>query len=234
MSGPARGRRSRAWMLRALLPCLALVAWDTTRAVAQTPTPDLFRPIPDGLASPQDLPLRKTIGASADDSSDPSGNDKRNDPNTPAPSRIGQVPSYGVAAANGASDTGFDSLNRTRKKPKPHPGEARPRPPPGPGSPAPSPPPVDAAGSLRLSIRPPSLPTRHRCRRRWPAPSKASHRANGSRSMTIRSARSAIRRQLSDQVGGRTQRRLRHQSRPPPCAEGRAVLGGGAGISRGI
>ena len=152
MSGPARGRRSRAWMLRALLPCLALVAWDTTRAVAQTPTPDLFRPIPDGLASPQDLPLRKTIGASADDSSDPSGNDKRNDPNTPAPSRIGQVPSYGVAAANGASDTGFDSLNRTRKKPKPHPGEARPRPPPGPGSPAPSPPPVDAAGSLRLSI----------------------------------------------------------------------------------
>jgi hypothetical protein len=101
--------------------------------------------------------LRKTIAATSDDSGDPSGNGKRSDPNTPAPSRIGQLPTYGVPAANGASDTGFDSLNRTRRKPKPHPGEARPKPPPGPGSAAPAPPPVDAAGSLRLSIPPSEL-----------------------------------------------------------------------------
>ncbi|HEY3891420.1 MAG TPA: outer membrane beta-barrel protein [Bradyrhizobium sp.] len=154
MSGPARGRRSRAWMVRALLPCLALVAWDTTRAVAQTLTPD--RPVPDGFGSSQDLHLRKTITANGDDPTDPS-NGRRRDPNTPAPSRIGQLPTYGLPAANGASDTGFDSLNRPRKKPKPHPGEARPQPPPGPGSPAPSSPPVDAAGSLRLSIPPSEL-----------------------------------------------------------------------------
>jgi hypothetical protein len=156
MSGPARGRRSRAWMVRALLPCLALVAWDTTRALAQTPAPDLFRPVPDGFGSPQDLPLRKTIAASGDDASDPSDG-KPGDRNSPAPSRIGQLPTYGLPAADGAADTGFDSLNRTRKKPKPHPGEARPKPPPGPGSPAPSPPPVDATGSLRLSIPPSEL-----------------------------------------------------------------------------
>jgi hypothetical protein len=155
MSGPAEGRRSRAPMLRALLPCLALVVWDTTRAGAQTaPPPDLFRPAPDGSALGQDLPLRKTIAANSDDSGDPSGNGKRN---TPAPSRIGQLPTYGVAAANGASDTGFDSLNRPRSTPTPHPGEARPKPPPGPGSAAPAPPPVDAAGSLRLSIPPSEL-----------------------------------------------------------------------------
>ncbi|HEY1487106.1 MAG TPA: outer membrane beta-barrel protein [Micromonosporaceae bacterium] len=100
--------------------------------------------------------MRKTIAANGDDSSD-SSDGKRRDPNTPAPSRIGQLPTYGLPAANGASDTGFDSLNRTRKKPKSHPGEARPKPPPGPGSPAPSPPPVDAAGSLRLSIPPSEL-----------------------------------------------------------------------------
>jgi hypothetical protein len=143
-------------MVRALLPCLALVAWDTTRAVAQTLTPDLFRPVPDGFGSSQDLHLRKTITANGDDPTDPS-NGRRRDPNTPAPSRIGQLPTYGLPAANGASDTGFDSLNRPRKKPKPHPGEARPQPPPGPGSPAPSSPPVDAAGSLRLSIPPSEL-----------------------------------------------------------------------------
>ena len=155
MSGPARGRRSRAWMVRALLPCLALVAWDTAWAQAQTLTPDLFRPVPDGFGSPQDLPLRKTIAANGDDSSDPSDG-KAGERNSPAPSRIGQVPTYGLPAASGASDIGFDSLNRIRTKPKLHSGESRPRPP-GPGSPAPAPPPVDAAGSLRLSIPPSEL-----------------------------------------------------------------------------
>ena len=42
---------------------------------------------------------------------------KLRDKDKPAPSRIGQIPTYGLPAANGASVTGFNSLNRTRKKP---------------------------------------------------------------------------------------------------------------------
>ena len=53
------------------------------------------------------------------------------------PSRIGQIPTYGLPAANGAAGSGFNSLNRTRKKPKLYPGQAKPKPSPGPGSPAP-------------------------------------------------------------------------------------------------
>jgi hypothetical protein len=149
IAGPAEGRSSRAPIFRALLPCLALILWDTTFAVAQT-TPDLFRPVPDGAVPPQDLPLRRTMAG--DDAGDPSGSDRQGKPR--APSRIGQAPSYGVPAASGAADTGFDSLNRIRTKPKLHPGEARPKPPPGPGSAAPTPPPVDAAGVVRLSVPP--------------------------------------------------------------------------------
>ena len=64
MSGPARGRRWRVTILRALLPCLALtlapIAFDATAGHAQTLTPDLFRPARDGFVSPQDSPLRRT------------------------------------------------------------------------------------------------------------------------------------------------------------------------------
>ncbi len=51
-----------------------------------------------------------------------------------APSRIGNTPAYGLSAASGASSSGFDSLNRKRKKPKLYPGQAKPKPPAGPGS----------------------------------------------------------------------------------------------------
>ena len=107
-----------------------------------------------------------------------------------APSRIGQIPTYGLPAASGASDTGFDSLNRTRKKPKFYPGQAKPKPPPGPGSRAAA---GDSKLPLRLSIPPSEIRQqdaaaagdgRHR--------RSASRRASASRSMTIRSARSAI------------------------------------------
>src|SRR5450756_2482839 len=137
MSGPARGRRSRVTVLRALLPCLALIALDETFAQAQTLTPDLLRPVRDGFVLPQDSPLRRTGDRTAADPTDPSGDaGLRKDP--PAPSRIGQIPTYGLPAANGAADTGFDSLNRTRKKPKFYPGQAKPKPSPGPGTPAPA------------------------------------------------------------------------------------------------
>jgi hypothetical protein len=154
MSGPARGRRRRVTTFRALLPCLALIACDGTLAQAQTLTPNMLSPERGGFVSPQDLPLRRT-GDSTTDPTDPVGDDGlRRD--TPAPSRIGQIPTYGLPAASGAADTGFDSLNRTRKTPKLYPGQVRPKPSPGPGTPAPLTPAGPAASTvpLRLSIPP--------------------------------------------------------------------------------
>jgi hypothetical protein len=132
--------------LRALLPCLALIAFDETLAQAQTLTPDLFRPARDGFLLPQDSPLRRI----SDNAIDPANDPRLRDRDSPAPSRIGRIPSYGFPAASGAAGTGFDSLNRTRKKPRLFPGQARPKPPPGPGSPAP----VISIGLLRSSIPP--------------------------------------------------------------------------------
>jgi hypothetical protein len=163
MSGPATGRSERASSLRASLPCLtltrltlsclALIALDQTLAQAQSITPDLFRPVQGGFVSPQDLPLRKT--AAGGDPNATTDDDQLGDPdNKPAPSRIGQIPQYGLPPASGASDSGFDSLNRTLKKPKLYPGQAKPKPSPGPGSPPPPPPKLNAAGQLRLSIAP--------------------------------------------------------------------------------
>lgn len=154
MTGPARGRRKRATTLRALSACLALIAIEDGRAQAQTLTPDLFRPVPDGFVSPQDSPLRKTSDNTSidptDSAIDPAYDDSLRRKDTRAPSRIGQVPSYGLPVASGAADSGFDSLNRKRKKPKFYPGQPKPKPPPGPGSP----PPVESKLPLRLSIPP--------------------------------------------------------------------------------
>jgi hypothetical protein len=136
MSGPARGRRSHATAWRAVLPCLALLVLSESSAQAQTLTPDLFRPVRDGFMLPQNSPLRR-IGddssASADAASDPQLRQA-----VSAPSRIGQLQSYGLPAANGASVSGYDSLNRTRRKQKFYPGQPRPKRLAGPGSPAPS------------------------------------------------------------------------------------------------
>jgi hypothetical protein len=142
-------------ILRAVLPCLvlipALTALAGTPVQAQTLTSDMLRPERDGFILPQDSPLRRT----ADDRTSDAANDARlRDKDTPAPSRIGNIPTYGLAPASGAADSGFDSLNRTRKKPKLYPGQAKPKPPPGPGSPAPG---ISTAATtvpLRLSIPP--------------------------------------------------------------------------------
>ncbi len=157
MSGPARGRSWRAKVVRAALPCLALIAFDRTVAQAQTVTPDLFRPVPDGFVLPQDSPLRRISDRTADSLPDPTNpNDDRRRKDQPAPSRIGQIPTYGLPAANGAADTGYDSLNRTRKRAKYYPGQPKPKPPPGPGTPAPVTPKAPAAstGRERLAIPP--------------------------------------------------------------------------------
>jgi hypothetical protein len=154
MSGPARDRRRRALVFRALLPCLvlilALIGFDETFAQAQTLTPALLRPVRDGFVSPQDSPLRRTAGQTDDKTGDAANDVRLRDKDTPAPSRIGNIPTYGLPAASGASTSGYDSLNRTRKKPKFYPGQSRPKPPPGPGSRAP----VASTGPMRLSVPP--------------------------------------------------------------------------------
>jgi hypothetical protein len=158
MSGPARGRRKRVAVLRAVLPCLALIlaltAFVGTPVRAQTLTSDMLRPERDGFVLPQDSPLRRTADNTIDKTGDAANDARLRDKDTPAPSRIGNIPTYGLPPASGAAGSGFDSLNRTRKKPKLYPGQAKPKPPPGPGSPAPV---VSAAPTtvpLRLSIPP--------------------------------------------------------------------------------
>ena len=107
MSGPARGRRKRVNALRALLPCLALIAFDETLAQAQTLTSDLFRPVRDGFVLAQDSPLRRTGDATADKTGDAANDARLRDKDVPAPSRIGRIPTYGLPAASGASESGL-------------------------------------------------------------------------------------------------------------------------------
>src|SRR5438067_2187009 len=152
MSGPARGRSRRAHPFRALLPCLALIASGATLARAQTVTPDLFSPTRSSQLTTPDSPLRRTGNASLDQSGDAANDARlRQRDSTTSPSRIGQIPKFGLPAASGAATSGYDSLNRKRQKPKYYPGQAKPKPPVGPGSP---PPPIASNTGLRLSIRP--------------------------------------------------------------------------------
>jgi hypothetical protein len=152
MAGPAGGRSRRAILFRALLPCLALIAFDETPARAQTVTPDLFSTTRSSQLITPDSPLRRTGNATIDKTGN-AADDARlreRDTDTPAPSRIGQIPTYGLPAASGASDWGYDSLNRKRKKPKYYPGQVKPKLRVGPGSP----PPIASNTPLRLSIPP--------------------------------------------------------------------------------
>jgi hypothetical protein len=132
MSGPVPGRRRRAEFLRGFLACLALIGLDQA-AAAQALTSNLMNPVRDGFVSPQDSPLRKISDTGADGL--PTGT-----ADAMAPSRIGKIPTYGVPAANGASDMGYDSLNRRRKKTKLYPGAPKPKRPAGPGGTLPVPP----------------------------------------------------------------------------------------------
>src|ERR1700733_8188152 len=108
MSGPATGRRQRAGFLRALSACLVLsgvtqAALDRA-ACAQALTSDLMNPIPEGFLPPRDSLLRRV-----DDTAP--ANPPASTPPPRAPAGIGTPPVYGVPAADGASDTGYDSLN---------------------------------------------------------------------------------------------------------------------------
>lgn len=149
MARPATARNSRARGLRAAVPCVVLVALTGTAAEAQTVTPHLFSSERTSQMTPPDSPLRRTAAEA---------NDPLTSPRLPEnerlapPRRTGPIPNYGPPAANGAADTGYDSLNRRRKQPKYYPAQPRPKPPIGPGSP---PRPAIAANTpLRLSIPP--------------------------------------------------------------------------------
>jgi hypothetical protein len=148
MVRPATGQIRRARLFRAALPCLVLLAVTGTSAQAQTVTSELFSPTRASRVTTADSPLRRTVA----EANDPLNNSKLqdNDKDKPAPSRIGQIPKYGLPAASGAADSGYDSLNRKRKKPKFYPGQAKPKPSPGPGTAAP----LMTNTPLRLSIPP--------------------------------------------------------------------------------
>ncbi|HET7887944.1 MAG TPA: outer membrane beta-barrel protein [Bradyrhizobium sp.] len=161
MPRPASGHSKRATLLRAALPCLgvslALIA-VTSPLKAQTLTPDLLRPVRDGFLTPQDSFLRKTSDKGGDTATDPAldpSTEAKRRKTPPAPSRIGAIPRYGLPAANGAAEAGFDSLNRKRKPPKFYPGQVKPKPSSGPGTPAPT----DTKGptnpNARVRISPP-------------------------------------------------------------------------------
>jgi hypothetical protein len=149
MSGPASGRRHRAGLLRALSACAVLIGLN--HAAAQTLTADLMNPVRDGFLSPQDSPLRKIGDGGAPDAPTAAAE-------TMAPSRIGKIPSYGVAAASGASDIGYDSLNRKRKKEKLYPGAPKPKRPAGPGSTLPALPPPPLTIPPSSTANKPPLP----------------------------------------------------------------------------
>jgi hypothetical protein len=152
-SGPARGRTRRATSVRALLPCLALTALGGTLGHAQTLTPDMLRPVRGGFVAAQDSPLRPTPDRTGEAPLDPAADPRLHNPDTPAPSRVGKIPTYGLPAASGASESGYDSLNRKRKKPKYYPGQAKPKPSPGPGTPAATAV-VNPNARVRLSVPP--------------------------------------------------------------------------------
>ncbi len=140
---PATGRGYGARLLHIALAGAILVAVDRVESHAQAPGGNLLNPTPGGFASPQDLPLRRM--SQADDVS-------RDDL---APSRIGKIPTYGQPAASGASDDGYDSLNRKRKKPKPYPGAPKLKGSIGPGNSAASaPPPLAVPPSSKANKTP--------------------------------------------------------------------------------
>jgi len=153
--GPAAGRRKRAIALRAALARPVLIVFAAAETSAQTLTSDMFRPVRDGFVTSQDLPFRKASENASDGGGQADGGELRGDKGRRAPSRIGAVPLSGAAAAaSGAGETGFDSLNRSRRKARLHPGQAKPRPA-GTATPARAANgPVISDGRVRLSLPP--------------------------------------------------------------------------------
>ncbi|MGY4303705.1 hypothetical protein ACVIJ6_000948 [Bradyrhizobium sp. USDA 4369] len=141
----SRAARARRWR-DAPAACLLLAALSGGAAQAQTI--DALRPVRDGFLAPQDSPLRRTVVSGLSDAAPAPGVDTPTSASSP-PRQTG-APLPGRPAASGAADTGYDSLNRTRKKPRYYPAQPRPKPPPGPGT-RPS---GELTGQLRPTLPP--------------------------------------------------------------------------------
>lgn len=111
-----RGQRAPLWRVTMTCALIGAAAFfsSSTQVLAQALTPDMLAPTQGGFAPPESSPLRRTA-----------------DNDVPA--------SYGNPPASGASDTGYDSLNRKRRT-KPYPGTPK-RAFVGPGNPT-NPPPL--------------------------------------------------------------------------------------------
>ena len=147
---PGRQQPVRLWdhrwrvpQWRALPVCGLLILLHPAAAAAQTLTRDLMNPTQYGFA-PRDQSLLRRTAQNGGNDQDPNASPK-------ASSRIGAIPTYGIPAASGASDSGFDSLNRVRRKPKPYPGAPKPKFV-GPGNPAPSAPRARVAAPVSPSV----------------------------------------------------------------------------------
>lgn len=135
MSSGRKPHRSRIRGRRAVCPrartawaavCLVLIA---TPAAAQSLS-DMLNPVRGGFARPEQSALRWAASNATQDSD--TDDDAASSTTTPlrgatAPSRIGQIPTWDSPAASGASDSGYDSLNRKRLRPKPYPGAPKTR-----------------------------------------------------------------------------------------------------------
>jgi hypothetical protein len=144
---PDSGRAARARRWRdASAACVLLAALGGGPAQAQTI--DALRPVRDGFLAPQDSPLRRTVVSGLSDAAPTVGVDTPISASSPPRQTGGPLP--GRPAASGAADTGYDSLNRTRKKPRYYPAQPRPKPPPGPGT-RPS---GELTGQLRPTLPP--------------------------------------------------------------------------------
>ncbi len=123
-----------------LSPALAMVI---SAAQAQTLTPDMLSPTRDGVSAASELRLgpatdrQNSLNSPNSQNAPNSSQSDAADPDAPAPSRIGKIPTYGVPPAAGAAVTGYNSLNRRKPLKKPYPGEPKAPVSPGPGSPIP-------------------------------------------------------------------------------------------------
>ena len=120
MAGPARGRRGRANVFRAALPCLALIAADRgTRGARPDRHAGPVQPDRDGFVSPQDSPLRRTSENRRPAPGD-AANDARLRDRRTRRRRRGSARSRPTAFPPPAAppSSGYNSLNRKRKKPK--------------------------------------------------------------------------------------------------------------------
>ncbi len=112
-------RRRRALNLTGIA-LAAAIELSPMPSMAQTPdsATDLLQPSLEG--NPTTPPRFRAPG----ETTPPSGNQSPPTGTFTAPSRIGATPIYGSPTGFGAGDTGFDSLNRPRRKRLPAPGGA--------------------------------------------------------------------------------------------------------------